>query len=420
MLQKYKEGAINLNLKETLEMLNKVVTENKDLIKNEESTKQFLVLPLIRGLGYDVYSPQEVTPEFTADFHKKNEKVDYAISINGVPKIFIEAKVISSKINKNAPQLSRYFSTFPSVRLGILTNGIEYHFFTDLNDANIMDSKPFFIFNITEFNDEDFNNLIKFSKNLYDYEGIKSMAESLIYYQSFKTVIKEIIENPNDDFIKFVIKERFNFKVTQQFINTARPLVQKCIQESLSDLLREKFETHIENQVPQEVASSVDINSQETKKIYYAPEQLESLGTFEEFESVKVVLPNKDSYKNLLKLSINEYSVDKGNPLSDFFVSSVLMQGSSIAGYLIGQYYNQETDTTLYTVRANEIAKFLNENPIVQETGFINAKLGYRTNKNNNEVTYYLRSSLTNLSFKDIPNLVSKVDNIDEFFKSIQ
>lgn len=127
-----------MNLKETLEMLNKVVADHQDLIKNEESTKQFLILPMLRGLGYDTYSPKEVTPEFTADFHKKNEKVDYAISINGEPKIFLEAKSINSAITKNAPQLSRYFSTFPNVRLGILTNGLEYHFFTDLNNTNIM------------------------------------------------------------------------------------------------------------------------------------------------------------------------------------------------------------------------------------------------------------------------------------------
>ncbi|MEH7354032.1 type I restriction endonuclease [Neobacillus drentensis] len=409
-----------MNLKETLEMLNKVVNENKELIKNEESTKQFLVLPLIRGLGYDVYSPQEVTPEFTADFHKKNEKVDYAISINGVPKIFVEAKTINTKINKSAPQLSRYFSTFPSVRLGVLTNGIEYHFFTDLNNANIMDAKPFFVFNITNFNEEDFNNLVKFSKNLYDYEGIKSMAESLIYFQSFKTVIKEIIESPNDDFIKFVIKERFNFKVTQQFINMARPIVQKCIQESLSEIISEKFENHIQTQAPQEVAAAVDSVSQENKKIYYTQEQLETLGTFEDFEGVKVVLPNTESYKNLLKLSAKEYSVEKGNPSSDFFVSSVLTQGSSIAGYLIGQYYNQQNDTTLYAVKSNEISKFLSENPIVEELGFINARLGSRTNKTTNEKTYYLKSCLTNLSFREIPNLISKIDDIDEFFKKIQ
>ncbi|MFJ7976500.1 type I restriction endonuclease [Peribacillus sp. NPDC096379] len=409
-----------MNLKETLEMLNKVVNDNKELINNEESTKQFLILPFLRGLGYDTYSPQEVTPEFTADFHKKNEKVDYAISINGEPKIFVEAKSMNNKINKSAPQLSRYFSTFPSVRLGILTNGIEYHFFTDLNNANIMDSKPFFIFNLTNYIEEDFDHLVKFSKNLYDYESIKNLAESLMYTQSFKSVIKEIFESPNDDFIKFVIKERFKFKVTQQFINTARPLVQKCIQESLAEIISEKFDVTTNNQATQERTTDISEIQHDDKKTYYTTEEIESLGTFEEFEGVNVVLPNSESYKKLLKMKMEEYSVEKGNPLSDFFVSSVLTQGNAIVGYLVGQYSNQQKDTTLYTVKSNEIANFLKGNPIVEETGFINARLGSRTNKNTNEKTYYLKSCLTNLSFRDIPDLVSKVEDIDTFFKNIQ
>ncbi|KAB7667593.1 type I restriction endonuclease [Bacillus sp. B1-b2] len=407
-----------MNLKETLEMLNKVILENRDLIKNEESTKQFLILPLLRGLGYDTYSPQEVTPEFTADFHKKNEKVDYAISINGEPKIFVEAKPINSKINKSAPQLSRYFSTFPNVRLGILTNGIEYHFFTDLNNTNIMDPTPFFVFDLTSYSEDDFSHLVKFSKNLYDYETIKLLAESLIYSQSFKSVIKEIFENPSDDFIKFVIKERFKFKVTQQFINTARPLVQKCLQEALTEIISDKFDVPMQSQVMQEAIAAEEM--QQEKKSYYLQEDIDSLGTYEEFEGVKVVLPRSASYQKLLKMPVTSYSVEKGNPLSDFFVSAVLLQGNSIVGYLIGQYYNNQEDTTLYTVKSNEIAKFLEENPIVFEAGFINARLGTRLNKNTNEITYFLRSCLTNLSFRDIPNLVSKVEDVDLFFDSMK
>ncbi|MEC1155668.1 type I restriction endonuclease [Cytobacillus horneckiae] len=409
-----------MNLVETLEMLNKVVTENSELIKNEESTKQFLILPLLRGLGYDTYSPKEVTPEFTADFHKKNEKVDYAITLNGEPKIFLEAKSINQKINKSAPQLSRYFSTFPSVRLGILTNGIEYHFFTDLNNTNIMDSSPFFVFNIIDYNDEDFNNLIKFSKNLYDYEGIKSLAESLMYTHSFKSVIKEIFENPSDDFIRFVIKERFKFKVTQQFINTSRPLVQKCIQESLSEIISERFDLSLNHHELQEVSVTTEVSVVTEKKMYYSQEEINTLGTFEEFESIKVVLPNVESYKNLIKIPDSEYSVEKGNPLSDFFVSSVLVQGNSIVGYLIGHYYNNRQDTTLYTVKSNEIEKFIKENPVVSELGFINARLATRLNKNTNEIKYFLKSSIPNLSFRDIPNLTSKVDDIDSFFNKLK
>ena len=54
-------------------------------------------------------------------------------------------------------------------------------------------------------------------------------------------MIKEIFESPNDDFIKFVIKERFKFKVTQQFINTSRPLIVKSIQEAISEVISENL-----------------------------------------------------------------------------------------------------------------------------------------------------------------------------------
>lgn len=393
-----------LNLKETIDMLNKVIVESSELIKNEESTKQFLILPFLKGLGYDTYSPMEVTPEFTADFHKKNEKVDYAISLNGEPKIFIEAKPIHTSLVKNAPQLSRYFSTFPTVKVGVLTNGIDYHFFTDLNDANIMDSKPFFTFNLTNYSDEDFEHLIKFSKNLYDETMIKALAESLIYFQSFKSVIKEIFESPNDDFIKFVIKERFKFKVTQQFINTSRPLIQKSIQEAVSEMIAEKFNIEAptsEKMLEEDVAIA-------DKKVYYTEEQIHSLTRSEPFDGITITFPNADAYMSLLKLTPDEYTVEKGNPLSDFFISSVVTQGNNIVGYLVGQYINNKEDVTLYTVKSNEIAKFLDENPIVKETGFINARLNSRLNKKNNETTYYLRSCLHNLSFREIPNLISK------------
>lgn len=145
-------------------------------------------------------------------------------------------------------------------------------------------------------------------------------------------------------------------------------------------------------------------------------DEIDSLGKFEEFEGVTIVLPNPNTYIKLLKLTSEEYSVEKGNPLSDFFISSVVTQGSTIVGYLVGQYVNQKEDIKLYTVKSNEIANFLDENPILKETGFINARLGSRFNKNNNETTYFLKSCLNNLSFRDIPNLISKIEDTEKFF----
>jgi predicted type IV restriction endonuclease len=185
----------------------------------------------------------------------------------------------------------------------------------------------------------------------------------------------------------------------------------------LAEIISEKFEASVLNQ--ETAAARIEI-PQEEKRIYYSVEEIESLGTFEDFEGVKVVLPNSESYKKLLRIPQEEYSVEKGNPSSNFFISSVLMQGSAIVGYLAGQYSNQQQDTTLYTVKSNESAHVLKVNPIVEKYGFINARLGSRFNKHTNEIAYYLKSCLNNLSFRNIPNLVSKVDDIEGFFGEIQ
>jgi len=58
----------------------------RDQIKTEEATKSAFVMPLIQALGYNVFNPTEVCPEFIADAPGlKGEKVDYAILRDGAP-----------------------------------------------------------------------------------------------------------------------------------------------------------------------------------------------------------------------------------------------------------------------------------------------------------------------------------------------
>ena len=94
-------------------------------IKTEEATKNAFVMPFIQALGYNVFDPTEVVPEFTADIGtKKSEKVDYAIIQGGQPIILIEAKSATADLNEeHASQLFRYFSV-TEARIGILTNGL--------------------------------------------------------------------------------------------------------------------------------------------------------------------------------------------------------------------------------------------------------------------------------------------------------
>lgn len=64
-------------------------------ITTEEATKNAFVMPLVNALGYNVFDPTEVVPEFTADIGtKKSEKVDYAIMRDGEPSILMGMQAV--------------------------------------------------------------------------------------------------------------------------------------------------------------------------------------------------------------------------------------------------------------------------------------------------------------------------------------
>lgn len=153
----------------------------KDTITTEESTKMSLVVPLFQLLGYDVFNPNEFCPEYIADVGiKKGEKVDYAILENGQPNILVECKSCSEQLDKHSSQLFRYFGTSPA-KFGILTNGIIYRFYTDLEESNKMDLVPFLEIDMANLKDSSINEFKKFCKDNFDKDKIFSTAEELKY-----------------------------------------------------------------------------------------------------------------------------------------------------------------------------------------------------------------------------------------------
>ena len=130
----------------------------------EETTKQALILPFLDILGFSPYDPQKVKAEYGADFPgvKANERVDYALFCQGIPVMFIEAKAYKEKIDNHCPQLSRYFNSTPEVTISAITNGVEWRFFTDLKEKNIMDPTPFLKIRMDEVTDADAEQLFRF------------------------------------------------------------------------------------------------------------------------------------------------------------------------------------------------------------------------------------------------------------------
>src|ERR1700741_2550924 len=142
-----------MDFKDQIKMLGDRVIKLKDQIQTEEATKNAFIMPFLQALGYDVFNPMEVVPEFISDIGlKKGEKIDYAIMKDGSPCILVECKHVTQNLNIHDGQLLRYFHV-SKAKFGLLTNGVIYRFYTDLVEPNKMDEKPFLEFNVTEIKD---------------------------------------------------------------------------------------------------------------------------------------------------------------------------------------------------------------------------------------------------------------------------
>jgi len=227
-----------------LRVLSARILSTKDIIQTEEATKNSMIMPLIQILGYNVFDPFEVTPELIADVGtKKGEKIDYAILQDGKPIILFECKKAGAELNINhAGQLFRYFHV-TEARFGVLTNGLVYKFFTDLEQPNKMDEKPFFEFSILEFKDRDVDQLKKFAKAAFDLDTILTTANDLKYTRAIQNKLAEWIGKPSDEFVRILSSDligtrRFTPAIKDQFTAITKRAFEQLIGERINDRLK--------------------------------------------------------------------------------------------------------------------------------------------------------------------------------------
>ncbi|MFW1753154.1 type I restriction endonuclease [Acinetobacter wanghuae] len=204
----------------------------------EETTKQALILPLLDILGFSPYDPTKVLAEFAADFPgvKATERVDYALYCNGQPVMFIEAKSYTSNLTNHAPQLSRYFNSTLGVTIGVITNGREWRFFTDLINPNVMDEKPFLIIDFTKHKAEELTQLAEFKHDNFHVEKLRYFAEENQYIQRFKAIIKKCINEVDIDFVRYVAQQaNISRQLNTKFLENIQPFVKQAVEKAISD-----------------------------------------------------------------------------------------------------------------------------------------------------------------------------------------
>ncbi len=245
-------GVDKLDLIDKLNELSLRIKQQKDSVVTEEAAKTAFVLPFLQALGYDIFNPFEVIPEFTADHGiRKGEKVDYAIKQDGVITILIECKTVGSLLGADhAGQLFRYFSV-TDARFSVLTDGIRYLFFSDLDKPNQMDERPFFEFNLAQFREDQVEELKKFTKSSFDLETIISTASNLKYHRALSQEISNEFEVPSEKFVRVFAERVYSSRLTKTVLEQFTELTHVALRDFIRDRVNERLKSAIEREQPE-------------------------------------------------------------------------------------------------------------------------------------------------------------------------
>jgi predicted type IV restriction endonuclease len=284
---------------DNLRTLANQIEERKKHVATEEAVKQALILPFINSLGFDIYNPAELIPEYKAGWAKANEKVDYCLQIHGKPILFFEAKGPNETLSSYDAQLAKYFNSAPEVKFAIITNGVQYRFFTDLQEPNILDKKPFFEFDFNDFTDADLGVLERFRKEVFNADNLVGYAEDLVFLGALKNRFKKLLREPSDDFVSFAIKdaEIVDTRVTQKVIDRFRPLVKESISAAVLEIVQQSLRPQaaaLEEAITEPLSDELSVEENlKTRKIVTTEEESRAFEMVKEMLAAHVPDPDK-------------------------------------------------------------------------------------------------------------------------------
>jgi hypothetical protein len=225
-----------MDLESSIAELQATLRKHRAKLLTEEAAKTTLVLPFIRSLGYDIFDPDEVIPEFTCDVGtKRGEKVDYGICVAGEVKMLVECKAANADLSiRHASQLYRYFAA-TDARIALLTNGVIYRFFTDAEKPNMMDDRPFFTFNLDDYRASDLQSLSSFERSDFDLDKIVSHAGVLKLQSEVRAELRTEFETPSDEFVRMIATRLHDGRLTEP----VRERFRSAISQAISSLIRD-------------------------------------------------------------------------------------------------------------------------------------------------------------------------------------
>lgn len=309
-------GKVEMDFKDQIIRLSEKIAGQKDNIATEEATKTSFIMPMISALGYDVFNPFEVVPEMDSDLTKRGDKIDYAIMKDNTPILLIECKHCKQNLDLHSTQLAKYYAA-SNARFGVLTNGVEYRFYADLEKQNIMDEKPFLVVDMLDLSDSDIEQLKKFHKSYYNEHDILSTAQELQITIQIKDLLNRNFQQPGDDFTRYFVKCLNDGKSTVKQIEQYRPIVKKSIASVINNIIAERLNVAMKSDrgngsKKSEEETHSDVVAESAAKdlpdgIVFQDEEKGIITTQEEMDAYNIVRSILRQYVDVKRIQYKDY-----------------------------------------------------------------------------------------------------------------
>ena len=289
--------------------------------QDETQTRDFLIEPFFEILKYS--KMDDYLHEYIADMgNKRGRRVDMAISLGqSKPIMLIECKRATISLTDNHfRQLNEYCLYTESAKIGIVTNGIIYDFYSRSNENNvILNESPFFTFDVTNFTDADIERLVLFYRPTLDLNSIVNEAEDVYFLSKFDDALFETLSNPSDDVIRIIYKKmggkRLTENVSSQLFNLINSsslksvvdrITQKEIQESNTGIITTSEELRVYNIVKTILAMSSKVKDTELERISY-----------KDFKGSFAIIVDGSSRNKICSLKIDKNLIEIDNDTFD-------------------------------------------------------------------------------------------------------
>lgn len=225
-----------MSLIDELRKISEKIDQQRHLMTTEEATRQVSILPFIRALGYDVFNIKEVVPKYNLD----GWEADYAIVVDEEAQMLIEVRAAAQALSMARPvQLLRHIGP-PKHRVGLITNGIQYHFYAPIDNHKYVGAELFLQIDLQHFDEEAISNLRNVTKQTFDPRNIVFNATKIKYKNDIRSILEANYRQPSEEFVRFFAVELHSSIMPIGFVEELAPIVRQVFR----DFVEKKHKVH--------------------------------------------------------------------------------------------------------------------------------------------------------------------------------